>query len=556
MSLTLVAGAVLGVFGAGYLGYGRILAKRFGLDDRTPTPACRVNDGVDFVPAKASFLLGQHFSAIAAAGPIVGPILAGLAYGWLPTLAWIVLGAIFIGAVHDFSSLVGSVRHDGRSIAHVVEAYIGHRAYVLFLSFIWLSLIYVITAFADLTSSSFADPVSGGGVASSSVMYLALAVVMGVCLERFKMPLKTANLVFLPLLAVVIWAGQQMPLILPALGGIRPVLAWDAIVLVYCFVASVIPVGVLLQPRGYLGGAFLYVVLLAGLIGLALGGVKVQYPAYVAPPWSGGWPIVPMLFVTVACGACSGFHGLVCSGTTSKQIAKEGDCRPIGYGGMLLEGVVALIALATVMMLAPGDAATKLSPDRIYAQGLATFVQQVGINYQFAMAFVLLAFATFIFDTLDVATRLGRYILQELFGWEGRWGRFGATLATLALPAWCVTMTMTDAAGHAVPAWRLFWMVFGTSNQLLAALTLLGLTTWLRRSGRSWLFAAIPCLFMMTMTLWALAVLLGGWLSRVWQGGAVVDPIAVASLLLMGLGIGLLLEGVRALRGRVATAGS
>ncbi len=546
MSLTLIAVIVLILFALAYLLYGRLLASRLGLSNANPTPACTFEDGVDFVPAKAPFLLGQHFSAIAAAGPIVGPILAGLAYGWLPTLLWIVGGAIFIGAVHDFSSLVGSVRHQAGSVAQIVQEHIGRRAYFLFLCFIWLSLVYVITAFADLTSNSFAEPVYGGGVAASSILYIGLAITMGICMTRFRMPLRMATLIFIPLVAGVIWLGQMIPIRLPAIAGLRPVLIWDGILLVYCFAASVLPVWLLLQPRGYLGGAFLYTVLAAGLIGLALGGIRVQYPAFLGFTGSGGWPLFPMLFVTVACGACSGFHGLVSSGTTSKQVAREGDCRPIGYGGMLLEGLVALIALATVMMLVPGTADTKLSPDRIYAQGLATFVEQFGVRRQFAMAFVLLAFATFIFDTLDVATRLGRYILQELFRWKGAVGRIGATLLTLALPAWCVTVNVTDPSGKVVPAWRVFWTVFGTSNQLLAALTLLGLTTWLRRSGKGWIFAAVPCAFMMGMTLWALGILLNGWVAKFRAGGAIMDPVGMASLLLMGLALVLLVEGVRA----------
>jgi len=552
VSLTLIVVFVLVAFGLGYAAYSRFLARQLGLDNRQPTPACTRNDGVDFVPAKGSFLLGQHFSAIAAAGPIVGPILAGLWYGWLPALLWIAFGAIFIGAVHDFSSLIGSVRHGANSIAVIVEQYIGRRAYALFLAFIWFSLVYVITAFADLTSSSFAEPAFGGGVAASSALYIGLAIVMGVCMVRFKMPLKLATAIFIPLVGLAIWIGPKFPLHLPVVAGLSPALLWDAVILIYCFAASVLPVSVLLQPRGYLGGVFLYASLAAGLIGMALGGMKVNYPAFLG--WNGsganGFPLFPMLFVTVACGACSGFHGLVSSGTTSKQVAKETDCRPIGYGAMLLEGLVALIALATVMMLSPNDPATRLSPDRIYAQGLAAFVQQFGIPYGFSMSFVLLAFATFIFDTLDVATRLGRYILQELFGWKGRVGAVAATLATLVLPAWCVTATLTDSAGKVIPAWRLFWTVFGTSNQLLAALTLLALTTWLRKTSKPWLFAAIPCAFMMTVTLWALAVLLKGWVVKLSSGGPLLDPVAVASILLMGLAVSLLIEGVRVLRAR------
>ena len=548
MSLALIASVVLVVFSLGYTAYSRFIARRLGLTDANPTPAVTMSDGIDFVPAKAPFLLGQHFSAIAAAGPIVGPILAGLAFGWLPALLWIVFGAIFIGAVHDFSSLFGSVRHKAQSVAQIVQEHIGRRAYLLFLLFIWLSLVYVITAFADLTSSSFADPVSGGGVASSSILYLALAAAMGVCMTRFKMPLGPATALFMPLLAMVVWIGPGIPVILPAVQGVSPALLWDAVILGYCFIASVLPVWILLQPRGYLGGVFLYVSLIAGILGLAIGGAPIRYPAFIGFTSASGMPLFPILFVTVACGACSGFHGLVCSGTTSKQVAKETDCRLIGYGGMLLEGVVALIALATVMILVPSDPAAKLSPDRIYAQGLASFVGKLGVPMELATSFVLLAFATFIFDTLDVATRLGRYILQEIFGFEGEKGRKRATLLTLALPAFFVTVSITDSFGRQIPAWKAFWTVFGTSNQLLAALTLLGLSVWLKKSGKPCWFAAVPCLFMMGMTLWALGVLLGGWRARLAAGGPIADPTAVASLLLFGLGLGLLFEGFKALR--------
>ncbi len=545
MSLGFVAAIVVVLFSIGYFLYSRFVASRLGLNDVRPTPACTMTDGVDFVPARAPFLLGQHFSAIAAAGPIVGPILAGLAFGWLPTLLWIVLGAIFIGAVHDFSSLFGSVRHKARSVAQIVQEHMGQRAYGLFLAFIWLSLVYVITAFADLTSTSFAQPPSGGAVATSSLLYLGLAVVMGLSMQRLKIRLGLATALFAPLLLAIIWAGQLLPVQLPAVAGLRPVLLWNGIVLGYCFLASVLPVWLLLQPRGYLGGVFLYMALLAGIAGLSLGRLPVRYPAFLGFRWAEAAPLFPMLFVTVACGACSGFHGLVSSGTTSKQIARESDCRPIGYGGMLLEGMVALVALSTVMMLLPGDPATKLSPDRIYAQGLAAFVQRLGLDPGFAMAFVLLAFATFIFDTLDVATRLGRYILQELFGWQGRRGRAAATLATLALPCWFVTATLADASGKVIPAWKAFWVVFGTSNQLLAALTLMGLTAWLRKSGKPWGFAAVPCLFMMIMTLWALVTLLKGWLIRLQAGGPWLDPTAVAALLLLALAASLIREGWR-----------
>ncbi len=551
MSLFAVALIACLSFAAGYVLYGRQLARWFGLSDTRPTPARTINDGVDYVPAKASLLLGQHFSAIAAAGPIVGPILGALAFGWLPTLLWIVFGAIFFGAVHDFSSLVSSVRHQASSIVELVHEYLGQKAHLLFMGFVWLSLIYVIIAFTDLTSASFVESTYGGGVAASSLLYLAVAVAMGVCLYKWRMPLGVATAIFLPIVGLIIWCGQFMPLVLPSAWPVRPQLVWGGIILGYCGLASIAPLWILLQPRGYLGGFFLYVTLAIGMIGLFLGGDRIQYPAFIGWTSQKGLPLFPILFVTVACGACSGFHGIVSSGTTSKQIAREPDCRVVGYGGMLLEGLVAVIALATVMLLAPGGTAAQQSPDRIYAEGLSHFVQRFGVNQDFARSFVLLAFATFIYDTLDVATRLGRYVFQELTDWRGRWGVVGATVATLALPAISISWTMKDAAGNIVPAWKVFWTLFGTSNQLLAALTLLTITVWLKRTNRPWLVSAVPAAFMLIMTIWSLLLMAGPWAIGLFLGQRTLNAIALISLILLALALLVVAEGCRAFARRV-----
>jgi carbon starvation protein len=545
----MLAGVILGsaaLFLAAYAVYGKLLAQWFALDPKRPTPASTLNDGVDFVPAQAPFLLGQHFSAIAAAGPIVGPILAALWFGWLPALLWIVFGAIFFGAVHDFSALVSSVRHRAESIVEMVHTYLGPRAHGLFMAFVWLSLVYVIIAFTDLTSSSFIEPAYGGGVAASSTLYLGAAVLMGVCLYRLRMPLWLATAIFLPLVGVIVWSGRFVPIAVPASWPVRPQLVWNGVILAYCFIASIIPVWLLLQPRGYLGGFFIYDTLAAGVAGLLLGGDRIQYPAFLGWTSQKGFPLFPLLFVTVACGACSGFHGIVSSGTTSKQIAKEPDCRVVGYGGMLLEGLVAVIALATVMLLMPGDPSTQQSPDRIYANGISHFVERLGINREFARAFALLAFATFIYDTLDVATRLGRYVFQELTGWKGRWGGAAATLSTLTLPAVSVSWTLRDQAGNVVPAWKVFWTLFGTSNQLLAALTLVTITVWLKRTSRPWMISAIPAAFMLTMTLWSLILTVWPWAASLAGGTAGMNWSAVIALVLLGLALLVLVEGVKA----------
>lgn len=506
MNILFLILAAAAVFGVAYLAYGRLLSRAFELDDSRTTPAVQVNDGKDFVPARAPYLLAQHFSAIAAAGPIVGPILAGLWFGWLPAFLWIVAGAILVGGVHDFASLVASIRHRARTIAEVVKEHVSPRAYLLFLAFVWIALVYVIVAFTDVTASSFVNDLDlgdgqvakGGAVASSSLAYLALAVAMGICVKK-GMRLGTATAIFLPLVVLIIAGGRYLPLTLPAWGSMKPVHQWDLIILGYCVVASLIPVWILLQPRGYLGGYFLYGTLVAGFLGLVFGGFQVNYPAILSPE---GKPLFPVLFITIACGACSGFHALVSSGTTSKQLRVESDARSVGYGGMLLEGTVAVMALSTVMML---SADPKTTPDKVYAMGLASFLGVFGLPKAIGVSFGLLAFATFVYDTLDVCTRLGRYVLQEMTGLMGRVGAVLATLATAGVPAWLVTKTMVDpVTGKEAAAWRVFWNVFGTSNQLLAALTLMGITVWLFHTARrrgTWLLTGLPALFMFGVTI-------------------------------------------------------
>lgn len=529
---------VLFLFLLAYRVYGGFLARRFGLDDSQPTPACSMLDGVDYIPTRPPILLPQHFASIAAAGPIVGPILAGLWFGWLPALLWIVLGCIFIGAAHDFANLVASIRHKARSIAEIVKEHISPTAYLLFLTFIWLSLNYVIVAFTDLTAYTFLAEGYGPGVAASSFLYLLLAVLVGLFLYRLKLSLGIVTPVALILLIWIIWFGQKIPITLPEWFLGSPAKGWALVILAYCFIASVLPLWLLLQPRGYLGGYFLYAALLVGILGILLGGYTVQYPAFIAMESPKGAPLFPILFITIACGACSGFHGLVCSGTTSKQLQKEGHSRLIGYGGMLLEGVVALIALITIMILAPGSAEASRSPMEIYAQGLAKFAMVLGIPIGLAMSFGLLAFATFVYDTLDVATRLGRYILQELTGWEGIAGRMGATLLTLLLPL-IFLLTAQEQA------YLTFWPIFGASNQLLAALSLLGISVWFIKTGRNPLLMLLPMAFVMVMTLWSLGLYMKPWITDLLSGTFRIDVTGLIALVLIGLAGLLILEAIR-----------
>ena len=562
MSLLLIVVITLVVLSAGYLLYGRFIAGQYRLDDSATTPAVRNNDGVEFVPARPFYLLGQHFSAIAAAGPIVGPIAACAAFGWLPCLLWILLGVVLIGAVHDFSALIASVRHGAHSIAEIAKHNLSKRAWIVLVAFIWVALLYVICAFTAVTADTFVGTSEelagitggfnrGGAVAAASTMYLVLALLMGVIQRFLRPPMWLVTLVFVPATLGAVWLGTRVSLVMPGLAdsicgvvngtrgwegaaGITHATVWQVVILVYCFGASMLPLWILQQPRGYLGGFVLYLaigigavgIIVAGLLGvpgapgeparpLAIEAPMIAQNLGTIPGWIAGGDgapalgkiLFPFLFVTIACGACSGFHGLVCGGTTSRQIAKESHCTPIAFGAMLMEGFVAVIALATMMIVVPGSALSASPPNEVYGSGLASFLLAILREsresnpelYTFAVTFGTMAVATFIFDTLDVATRLGRYLLQELFNRQGRVAGVVAAALTAGVP---LVFLMSAKPG----SWRIFWTLFGTSNQLLASLTLLGVTVWLKRSGRKSWYVFWPMVFVGTITVTALGL--------------------------------------------------
>ena len=516
---------------AAYYTYGKFLANTvFKLDDKNPVPSVEMEDGVDYVPAKKGMLLGQHFSAIAAAGPINGPILAAVIYGWAPALLWVILGCIFIGGIHDMGSLVASVRHKAKSITEVVRLNVSQRAWILFMIFVWITLVYVIVAFTDITASSFVgnvtlengEVVSGAGIASSSAMYLALPIIMGLLMRFGGLKENLAVCIFLPLVGVAIWAGQSLPLSLPVSDPATAQKVWGVLILVYCLVAAMMPMWLLLQPRGALGGYFLYIAaLVVAAIGIMFGGYEINYPAFtnLNPDGTLGehfWtPMFPILFITIACGACSGFHALVSSGTSSKQLAKETDATAIGYGAMLLEGMVAVVSIVCVMILAQDSELIHKAPNFIYAMGIGSFMELIGIPAAFGISFGLMAFTTFVYDTLDVCTRLGRYVIEELTGWRDMKGKILGTALTSAVPIFFIFQTMTDAKGNVIPAWKTFWNTFGASNQLLAALALIGISIWLyntRRNSKVWMAACIPAVLMFLMSNWALMLsIYDGW---------------------------------------------
>ena len=532
MGLPLIATLFIAFITLGYFFYGSWVAKQFNLNPDNPTPAHTHRDDVDYVPTNPFYLFAQHFSAIAAAGPIAGPIVACQQFGWIPSLAWICLGVVFIGAVHDFSSLTCSVKHGAHSIADITKAQLGTKAGRAMMLFIWIALIYIIVAFGDITAASFVSRPEelsglelnfhpGGAVAWASISYLLLSIGLGLVEKYLKTPLWLNTLIFVPATFSICWAGTHFSHWFQFSQT-----SWALLICLYCAIASLIPVWLLLQPRGYLGGYILYSVLILGIIGLFFSDRSIQQPAFTGfhfDQMTGS--MFPFLFVTIACGACSGFHGLVCSGTTSKQIDKETHMHPVGYGAMLAEGFVALVSLSIIMMMAPSEV-TGMKPGTIYGRGIGEFLTLLigKDNLPFAITFGAMAFSTFVFDTLDVSTRLGRYLVEELTGLSGKTGAIFGTLLTIGPAA---IILMNTGSGM----WAQFWTLFGAANQLLAALTLLVISVWLHQNNKRLAFTLIPMMFVLITTLVALTQL-----SRAnWQKSTGMDISMLNSLMSMGL---------------------
>ena len=481
-----------------YRFYGKFLTDRCKLDDSTATPAVEKEDGVDYSPTRASVLFGHHFSSIAGAGPIVGPILAAMYFGWGPTWVWILVGAILVGGVHDFGSTLMSVRNGGRSIADTMRGLVGEGAGKLFMLFVILALVYVIIVFLDLTANTFAKQPA---VATASGWFIAVAVIFGFLMRSGKFSLGQLALIFFPLTFAGLAVGHYFPMV-----ELDKSL-WIWLTLGYCFVAAVLPVGLLLQPRDFLSAGFLYAILGVGLLGMLLSGETIQMPAF------SGWEsdklgmLVPFLFITVACGACSGFHSIVSSGTTSKQIKKESDVRRISYGGMLVEGVLAVFAMGCVAVLTMSEREAGGTPVGIFAAGAAKFFGAVGIPVQLGAEFAMLAISTFLLTTLDTCTRLTRFLIEELFSWRNEASRYLGTALALVLPCLLVFQQFPGADGTLQPAWKAIWPLFGATNQLLAALALLTFVVFLKASKVGYGFALLPAVVMIVMPMTALALM-------------------------------------------------
>lgn len=516
----------IGIFLVAYVTYGSFLAKKYGIDPTRKTPAHTLRDDIDYCPANSKVLLGHHFSSIAGAGPITGPIQAAV-FGWIPVFLWIIVGSIFIGGVHDFGSLVASIRHDGKTIGEVVKVNMGQRGKMLFNLFGWLTIVLVVAAFTDICASTFAfdsvnpQNVMGAQAGTASMLFIILAMVFGVLVYKRGAKLSIASFIGIIVLLICIVIGYQFPVLKFSK------LTWQIILLVYIFLASTLPVWLLLQPRDYLCSFLLYGIIIGALLGIIIKHPTLQIAGYNGFTVNNN-TLFPFLFVTVACGAISGFHSLVSSSTTSKQIDKEEpDAKLIGYGAMLIEGVVAVIALIAVGYVAKAEG----TPAQVFANGVANFMSSFGIPEAVGVVFVTLCFSAFALTSLDTATRIGRYILQELC--EGKDGRktvvsknkYLATGITI-----CVSFVLI------LYGYVKIWPIFGSANQLLAALALLAITAWLSKNGKKTWATIIPMIFMFIVTLSALGLLIKQYLFSVDKNyilGIIACVLLVLSLVLI-----------------------
>ena len=509
MNAAVLALVVIGCFALAYRFYSRFLSERvFALDPAEPVPAVELEDGIDFVPTRLHVLWGHHYTSIAGAAPIVGPALAVI-WGWVPALLWVVFGTIFMGAVHDFAALVISLRNRGRSIGEITGAVISPRAQTLFLLIIATLIWIVLAVFAFIIGTLFH---SYPAAVFPINIQIVIAVALGWLVYRRQVGIFAPSIVGYVVLIVAILYGQDVADSWPVLGEIA-VETWVWLLLGYSFVASVLPVWLLLQPRDYLNSHQLITGISALLLGLIVLNPEIQAPAFNPNP-VGAPPLVPFLFITIACGAISGFHGLVSSGTTSKQVACMTDARPIGYAGMLGEGTLGLLAvLATTAGFATAgewhvhyaswDAASGLAPKlEAFVNGGGRFVAELGLPHDTATTFIAVMVIAFAATSLDTGARILRLIIAELAGIYGveplrnRYAAAGLGIGAAAL------LAVGQAGGK---GGLILWPLFGTTNQLVAGVTLLVASIWLKRSGRPHLYTLIPMLLVGAATFAAMA---------------------------------------------------
>lgn len=499
------------VLGGAYLLYGRYLEKKWGIDPNTKTPAYEMEDGVDYVPADTNVVFGHQFASIAGAGPINGPIQAAL-FGWLPVMLWILIGGVFFGAVQDFASMYASVKNKGRTIGYIIEEYIGKLGKKLFLLFCWLFCILVVAAFADVVAGTFngftaneagefMKVTANGAVATTSMLFIIEAVALGMLLKYGKLPKWLNTVIAVAMLVVAVAVGLKFPIFLSR--GV-----WHIIIFLYIMVACVVPVWALLQPRDYLNSY-----LLVFMIAAAVVGIFVANPACNLEAFSGfhvdGQYLFPILFVTIACGAVSGFHSLVSSGTASKQIKNEKNMLPVSFGAMLMESMLAIIALIAVASFAKGEAAAQglTTQPQIFAGAIANFLTAAGLPYSLVFTLINLAVSAFALTSLDSVARVGRLSFQEFFMDDDTdEENMSPFLKVVTNKYFATAITLILAYLLAKVGYAEIWPLFGSANQLLSVLALIACAVFLKRTKRQGAMLWIPMVFMMAVTFTALGM--------------------------------------------------
>lgn len=493
--------------GTGYLTYGRWLAKKWGIDPKAKTPAFTHEDGQDYVPSSKFTVFSHQFSSIAGAGPVTGPILASV-FGWVPVLLWLILGGLFFGAVQDFGALYASVKNEGKSIGMVIEKYIGKGGRKLFMLFCWLFTLLVIAAFTDMVAGTFVGKgvegmtaetsYANAAAASISMLFIVAAIIFGLIQKHVKKMNEIVRAIIAIALLVAMFAiGMHLPLYATKS-------AWIYIVMAYLFMASVMPMWLLMQPRDYMT-----TFMLLGMIAGAVVGVVVAHPSMQLNAFNGfnvnGSTMFPTLFVTIACGAVSGFHSLVSSGTSSKTISNEKDMPMVGYGAMVVESLLGIISLVVVGAVAVNGTKPDGTPFAIFSSGVAGFLEKLGLPVQFATVFMTMCVSALALTSLDSVARIGRMSFQELF--------YGDTTDPAKMPVWQRVLTnkyfatvITLFFGYLLTlgGYSNVWPLFGSANQLLAALVLITLAVFLKTTGRTGWTLYAPMFIMLVVTFTAL----------------------------------------------------
>lgn len=558
MSGILMMAIAIVVLGGAYLLYGRYLANKWGIDKDAKTPAYELEDGVDYVPADTNVVFGHQFASIAGAGPINGPIQAAI-FGWLPVLLWILIGGVFFGAVQDFASMYASVKNKGRTIGYIIEEYIGKLGKKLFLAFCWLFCILVIAAFADVVAGTFngfslneAGEVSGtiqanGAVAMTSMLFILEAVGLGFLLKYCKLNKWINTGIAILMLVAAVAIGLNCPVFL-ARG------TWHIIIFVYIMIACVVPVWALLQPRDYLNSYLLIFMIAAAVIGIFVANPACNLNAFNGFNVDGQY-LFPILFVTIACGAVSGFHSLVSSGTASKQIKNEKSMLPVSFGAMLMESMLAVIALIAVASFAAGEAQAQglTTQPQIFAGAIANFLTAAGLPYQLVFTLINLAVSAFALTSLDSVARIGRLSFQEFFMDEDTDPEKMSPFIKLMTNKYFATIiTLVLAYLLAKVGYAEIWPLFGSANQLLSALALIACAVFLKKTNRQGVMLWVPMFFMLVVTFSALGMTIVKLCKAFAAGGLTVGTTLqlIFAVLLLLLGIIVAAAGIKKLFGQ------